>query len=190
MAIEDILKYVDEETAAKCEKIVADARAAAAETAEAARKEMDRLAKESGRRNDIARRAAEERHLRGARMAARAASLAVRREILDELYADIFKKISSSDSAKIPLYEKLLDGLHQSASAELVTSASEADIWSKLKKRVKHSKASEGNFAGGFIYRTADASWDFTLENIFADFRAKTQSEAASMIFETCSPEK
>ncbi|PKN02331.1 MAG: hypothetical protein CVU77_00585 [Elusimicrobia bacterium HGW-Elusimicrobia-1] len=190
MAIEDILKYVDGETAAKCEKIVAEARAAAAETAAAAREEMGRLSKECGRRSDMARRASEEHHLRRARMAARDASLAVRREILDDLYADIFKKISSSDSAKIPLYEKLLDGLHQSASAELVTSAAESEIWSRLKKRVKHSKASEGNFASGFIYRTADASWDFTLENIFADFRAKTQSEAAFMIFETCSPEK
>lgn len=184
MAIEDILKYIDAQTADRCEKIIAEARSKSDGIEAAAVKEKERIEKDRKRRLDIARKTSEERHLRRARMAARRASLEARREILDGLYAGLFKKISSSDDAKTPLYEKLLESIPQSPTAEIITSASEAAIWSKLKKRVKHSNSLEGNFAGGFVYKTADASWNFTLENIFADFRDSTQSAAAAIMFE------
>ncbi|MDI6756797.1 MAG: hypothetical protein QME32_02105 [Endomicrobiia bacterium] len=183
MAIEDILKYIDAETAAKRERLIAEARAKADAIESDAAKEKERIEKDRRRRLDIARRTSEERHLRRARMAARRAALAARREILDGLYANLFKKIASLEGAKIPLYEKLLESIPQSPTAEIITSASESAIWSKLKKHVKHSNSLEGNFAGGFIYKTAGASWDFTLENIFADFRTKTQSAVAAIIF-------
>lgn len=188
MAIEDILKYVNSQTAEKCEKIIAAARRKADETEAAVAKEKERMETERKHRLAAARKISDEHHRRRARMTARKFSLDARREMLDGLYERLFKKVASSEDAKTRLYEKLLASIPQSPSAELVVSSLEQPIWSKLKKHVKCSAVAEGDFTGGFIYRTADASWDFTLENIFADFRRKTQSEAAAMIFEESRP--
>ncbi len=190
MTIKDILKYVDKETAAECEKILEEARSNV-KRIESEAEEKRKLSDEVFKKElAAARQKTIESALRSARIKLRLETLNAKKRILDEIYnktlrEKIEKKLSEEKTVK--LYEGLLKRIplsEYSSEAELMVCPSEIDLWKKIKNCPPHARLS-GNreITKGFVYKTPSALWDFTLENLLLSFRSNTESEAAQKLF-------
>jgi len=196
MAIDDILKFVEKETAAECEKILEEARRAVREIEIAF--EENRKASDDNfkKRLENARRAVSEAAMRDARMTLRIETLNAKKRLLDEVYDKILEKIKTGlgDEKTLALYEKLIKMIPSSArrtssaggeSAEIIISPSDAAVWKKLKSHIPDGAriVESKDITKGFMYKTADALWDFTAENLVSGFRAATESRLAKELF-------
>jgi len=195
MAIEDILKKIEEETEAECEKILAEARAEADRIEKEYRKKAEELKKELFEKAEARAKEEEKRLLVNEQLALRKALLSKKGELLEKVYSTAKEKIRALPEKE---YLEIISGLVLSSAIsgteELVVPQSQGELFSEsflksLNDRfgngAKFAISQEsGEFDWGVILREKQREIDLTLDVIFAQIIEKIESRIAEVLFE------
>ena len=195
MAIENILKRIEEETAAAVSKIVSEAES----EAEKIRKDLTAEAGElKVRLEQRARTKAEEEQRRllvNEKLQLRKEFLERKREILDLLYAEAQKRIESLEMDQyLELMKMMILKRAISFEEEIVVPEDQREIFSKafldslnkaagVKKRTFSISDDTGDFSWGVILREGRRRVDLTLDVLIAQLRYRIEPDIAAVLF-------
>ena len=193
MAIEHILKRIEEETEETVQQIFEKAEADATSIRDQYAGRIQKLKHELDQR---AQRRAEEEERRlivSEQLELRKALLARKREILEDLYAGAKKKISSiAEDQYLGLLKDMIIARSVSGTEEIVVPDSQKDLFTKnfldsLNKTVQGGRftfAKEpGDFSWGVILREGKRVVNLTLDILFGQLKEKVEPEIAALLF-------
>jgi V/A-type H+-transporting ATPase subunit E len=188
------------------DKILADARAEAEKITQTAEQRMAReqqevekqLAEYRKHTEQLAASAAEDRRLRllaAARMEIRKGNLAVRRQLLDGIFATAAQRLRDLDDGQhLELINKLLLKAAHSGEQEVIVGTNEKRIEESFINRINSELASQQkgslrlsshreDIDGGFILRQGKIKTNVSLEVLLARARQELQIELAKELF-------
>lgn len=193
MAIEHILKRIEEETEETVQQIFEKAEADATSIRDQYAGRIQKLKHELDQR---AQRRAEEEERRlivSEQLELRKALLARKREILDDLYEEAKKKISSIAADQyLGLLKDMIIARSISGTEEIVVPDSQKDLFTKnfldsLNKTVRGGRFSlaneSGDFSWGVVLREGKRVVNLTLDILFEQLKEKIEPEIAAMLF-------
>ncbi len=188
MALDDLIKHIESEAHAEIEKIRSDVQRQFAEIEKRAEESRQNLKESYEKKLAEAKKRKLDSALTNARIKSRIDTLNLKRSILDEFYVRLYERVASLDEeSKKRIYIKILSTVKFTENAKLLVSKKEAALWKKIKTHLKKAKVEEmSDFEGGFILKTENAVFDYTIENIFKNFRQATEIKTARKLF----PEK
>ncbi len=193
MAIEHILKRIEEETEETVRQIFEKAEADAASIRHQYADGIQKLKQELDQR---AQRRAEEEERRlivNEQLELRKALLARKREILEDLYAGAKKKISSiAEDQYLGLLKDMIIARSVSGTEEIVVPDSQKDLFTKnfldsLNKTVRGGRFTltkePGDFSWGVVLREGKRVVNLTLDVLFEQLKEKVEPEIAALLF-------
>jgi len=195
MAIEDIIKKIEEDASAEAETLRANASAEADAILEKAKRRVEKLREEETRK-------AEEDAKEHARRIETLAGLELRKEILKEkrdLIQTVFAK-AEEQIANLPPAEHraflkpIIINAVESGNEEIVVSAKHRDAFSSEFIRELNDElgskngrlrlgAESGDFSGGFILREGKKETNLTLKSLIASERDRLEPRVAEILF-------
>lgn len=186
MSLEDILIYIESEVEKEIETLRVETEKKLLEIEDDYRSRKEKLLSEYEKKLSEQKSEQLKSALTAARIKGHAETLSLKRKILDDFYNKLWDRvISMDDESKRSIYLKLLSKVEDVLNSKLVVSKSDANLWERLKPSFKHIQIEETDeFKGGFIHKKGNVTLDYTLENIFENFRKETEIEVAKKIFE------
>ena len=189
--IERISRRLAEENQAEIDRVLSEAKAAAAETAARYQAQADAEAKELGERNERAAAEREERLVSMAQMESRKILLAARQEMVEKAYALALDKLSKLPEKE---YADVLAALLEQASStgkeEAVFSAKDQKVGKIAVGRV-NAKPGMGltiakdtaDIRGGFLLRDRNVEVNCAFETLVRLSRGETSGAVAKALF-------
>ena len=185
------------------ERILSDAKVSAEEQRAAARQKAAEIAQNAAREGErqakqiVDRAGVEANEIKRRRQAicdleCRKQFLALKREVMDEVYDEAKKRIASlSEEEYEALLERLLIDCSQLGDGEIVIAARDKSLLRpeflrKAEKKLHHRIAIAGvdeDISGGFIFRSGSAQIDCTLDEVFRQRREVSEMEVAKILF-------
>jgi V/A-type H+-transporting ATPase subunit E len=195
MSIENILKRIEEETAAAVDEIISEAESEAGNIREDYAAQAGELKEKLERR---ARARAEEearRLLVNEELQLRKVLLEKKWEILDNLYAEAAKRIESLEKDEyLEFLRKMIIRRATSFEEEIVVPEGQREIFGKafldsLNKSVRdkegtfHVSDEPGDFSWGVVLREGKRRVDLTLEVLITQLRYRIEPNIAAVLF-------
>ena len=194
MAIENILNRIEEETEAAAAEIIREAEKQAASIRAEGERSGAKLREELESRASAKASDEERRLVVGEELELRKASLARKREILGEVYAEARKRIEGLPPDE---YLKLVSAFILksaiSGKEEIVVPAAQLSMFSggfvESLNRARGAGAAvsvaetPGDFAWGVVLREGQRRVDLTLATVFRQLAARVESAVAGVLF-------
>jgi len=195
MAIEDILKKIEEETEAECEKILAEAKAEAEKISREYSERAENLKKTLFEKAEARAKEEEKRLIVNEQLALRKALLSKKGELLEKVYSSAKERIKAlPEKEYLEVISRLVLTSAISGTEELVVPKSQRELFSEsflisLNDRfgdgAKFTISQEaGKFDWGVILREKQREIDLTLDVIFAQIIEKIEPRIAEVLFE------
>ena len=195
MAIEDILKKIEEEAEAECERILAEARAEAEKIEKEYSRRAEELKKALFEKAEARAKEEEKRLLVSEQLALRKAILSKKGELLERVYSNAKERIKAlPEKEYLEIISKLVLESAISGTEELVVPQSQRELFGEsflksLNDRFGNGarftiSREKGEFDWGVILREKQREIDLTLDVIFAQIIEKIESRIAEVLFE------
>lgn len=197
MALENILKRIQEDSRKKAAEIKARSERERGEVIKRAEKEMEDLRKRNETRASKAAEEEKKRRLSLKRLALKNRLLALKHEIIDEVFEEAFEKIRSlPEKEYLQLFSKLLEEHAEPGRGGILVSEKDraridsgfiSGITSKLSadaEEYDYSLSDESaDIEGGFILKTGSITLDCSFEALFSAARAELEKQAGDILF-------
>lgn len=183
MAVADLLNKITEDATAECESVLDEAKAEVKKIEEATEVRIAELQKQSEQDTavllDTTRRKVESTAEREGKLKLEA----LKRQLLDEVFAVVSKKVNELDDSHYQSFlEKQLGNLPEGVKGTAVIPAERTAVTKKALKSagVKVDEVEEANFTAGVILQGKDFEFDLSLERLLSELKAKKEMEIAS----------
>lgn len=193
MAIEDILRRIEEETRARIDAIISAAEKEAARVAESYRERAEKLREKFDA--EIASRAAveEKQAIVAAQLEMKKRQLELKREILAQVYMEARKRIEELPEKEfLEIVRSLVLENVRTGREEIVVPSSRKALFDEsflesLNKELKGSTlcfaAETGDFEWGVVLREGNRKVDLTMDTLFDQLAARIESHVAEVLF-------
>jgi len=195
MSIENILKRIEEETAAAVGEIIGEAESEAEKISEDYAAQAAELKEKLERRARTRAEEEERRLLVNEELQLRKELLERKREILDALYAEAAKRIESLETEEyLDLMKKMIIESATSFEEEIVVPEDQRKIFDKaflysLNKSARGNKGAfrfsdePGDFSWGVVLREGKRRVVLTLDVLIAQLRDRIEPDIAAVLF-------
>ncbi|MCK4350041.1 MAG: hypothetical protein KAX13_04245 [Candidatus Krumholzibacteria bacterium] len=195
MSIENILKRIEEETAAAVGEIISEAESEAEKIREDYAAEAGELKVKLERQARTKAEEEQRRLLVNEELRLRKELLERKREILDALYVEAAKRIESLERDEyLELMKMMIQRRATSFKEEIVVPEDQREIFGKefldsLNKTAGRKKGAisisdePGDFSWGVILREGKRSVDLTLDVLIAQLRDRIEPDIAAVLF-------
>lgn len=187
MAIEDILKKMDDEGAEKIAELRADYEAKLKALEKEYSETLKRIQSENKAQAEAHKSAIKENLLSKARMELRLKLLEEKRKILNSVFAEAFENIKAlPEKEYLGLFFSRLEQLNFN-SGEFIVGHEDYERFAKA--LLEHfgnqsfTVKMDKSFSRGFILRTGKIQYDFRLDRIFEELRERLEDRIARLLF-------